>query len=87
MFQCFPEFSVNASLVISFLEWAKFNASADATLSNPSQSKINQGKANETTTILDGINGRPDLVGDLNSCGPGRQSLNTVVSIRIVRIR
>merc|ERR1712179_835835 len=26
-------------------EWAKFNASADATLSNPSQSKINQGKA------------------------------------------
>merc|ERR1719500_35847 len=68
-------------------EWTRFNVSGNKALASTDGS-IDEASANETTEILNGINGRTTLVEDLLSCANetsgGRQ---VAVAFTIIRIR
>merc|ERR1712066_33242 len=64
--------------------WGKFNTSATKTAMSAS-GDLDEASANETTGILNDINGRSSLEDDLTSCATDRQGVT--VSVTIVKIR
>jgi len=64
--------------------WSSFNTSASKTASS-ANGDLDEAAANETTGILNDINGRSSLEDDLRSCATERQGVT--VSITIVKIR
>jgi len=64
--------------------WSSFNTSASKTASS-ANGDLDEVAANETTGILNDINGRSSLEDDLRSCATERQGVT--VSITIVKIR
>merc|ERR1711934_176405 len=63
--------------------WGKFNTSATKTAMSAS-GDLDEASANETTGILNDINGRSTLEDDLRSCATERQGVTvTIVKIRI----
>merc|ERR1711936_3356 len=64
--------------------WGKFNTTATETAMSAS-GDLDEASANETTGILNDINGRSSLEDDLTSCATDRQVVT--VSVTIVKIR
>lgn len=64
--------------------WSSFNTSASKAASS-ANGDLDEAAANETTGILNDINGRSSLEDDLRSCATERQGVT--VSITIVKIR
>jgi len=64
--------------------WSNFNTSATKTATSAA-GDLDEAAANETTGILNDINGRSTLEDDLRSCATERQGAS--VSVTIVKIR
>merc|ERR1711936_1280278 len=64
--------------------WSSFNTSASKAASS-ANGDLDEAAANETTGILNDINGRSSLEDDLRSCATERQGVT--VSVTIVKIR